>query len=109
MAVGAKRLIPRCMGARFLVPGALSLIFCLGISICQDQPRNNAALKYDLQAEPKIKGVQEVNLFDLGTRKDYVELVVKSGEGKVVVCVWPKLPTSRSPEPRRRGKNRRWS
>jgi hypothetical protein len=91
MAVGAKLLIPRCMGARFLVPGALSLIFCLGIGICQDQPRNNnAALKYDLQAETKIKGVEEVNLFDVGTRKDYVELVVKSGEGKVVVYVWAK-------------------
>ena len=36
MAVVAKRLIPRCMGARTLLSSALSPIFCLGIAVCQE-------------------------------------------------------------------------
>ena len=40
MAIGWKRLIPRCMGARIVFSGALSLFFCLGIAVCQDLPRN---------------------------------------------------------------------
>lgn len=92
MAVGAKRLIPRCMSARVVLPGAFSLLVCLSTAICQDQPRNtNAALKYDLKAETKLNGtLEEVKLFDFATRKDFVELVVKSGDIKVVVYVCPK-------------------
>lgn len=92
MAIGAKRLIPRCLSARVLLPGALSLGFCLSTGICQDQPRNtNSTLRYDLQAETKITGiVEEVNLFELGTRKDFVELVVKSRDSKVILYVCPK-------------------
>jgi hypothetical protein len=92
MAIGAKRLIPRCMGARVLLPGALSLFLCLSIGVCQDQPRNNsAAPKYDLKAETKLNGtLEEVKLLDFATRKDFVQLVVKSGDIKVVVYVCPK-------------------
>jgi len=92
MAVGAKRLIPRCMGARVLLPGALSLIVCLSGAICQDQPRNsNAAPKYDVKAETKLNGtLEEVKLFDFATRKDFVELVLKSGDSKILVYVCPK-------------------
>jgi len=36
MAVGAKRLIPRCMGARILLSSALSPIFCLRIAVGQE-------------------------------------------------------------------------
>jgi len=92
MSVDAKCLIPGCMAARFLLAGAFSFVFCPGMGICQDQPRNNsAAPKYDLQAETKIKGdVDEVKLFTLGTRKDFVELVVKNGESKIEVYVCPK-------------------
>ena len=92
MAVSAQRLIPRCMGARTLLPGALSLVFCLNIGICQDSSGNNhPAPKYDLKAETKINGaVEETRLFEFATRKDFVELVIKSNEGKVVVYVCPK-------------------
>lgn len=92
MAIGAKRLIPRCMGAKVLFPGALSLVFCLSPGLCQDQPRtNNSAPKYDLKAETKLNGtLEEVKLFEFATRKDFVELIVKSGDGKVVVYVCPK-------------------
>ena len=92
MAVSAQRLIPRCMGARVLLPGALSLVFCLNIGICQNSSgNNNSAPKYDLKAETKINGaVEETKLFEFATRKDFVELVIKSNEGKVVVYVCPK-------------------
>lgn len=92
MAVGAKRFIPRCMGARVLIPGAFSLLLCLGTGVCQDQPRHTtAAPKYDPKTETKLDGtLEEVKLLDFATRKDFVELVVKSGDIKVVVYVCPK-------------------
>ena len=92
MAVSAQRLIPRCMGAQILLPGALSLFVCLNIVICQNPSGNtNSAPKYDLKAETKINGaVEETKLFEFATRKDFVELVIKSNEGKVVVYVCPK-------------------
>jgi len=92
MAVSAQRLIPRCMGARTLLPGALSLVFCLNLGICQNSSaNNNSAPKYDPKAETKISGaVEETKLFEFATRKDFVELIIKSNEGKVVVYVCPK-------------------
>jgi hypothetical protein len=92
MSIGAKRLIPRCTGARSLLSGALFLGVCLAIGVCQDQPKNtSSAPKYDLKAETKINGaIEETKLFDFGTRKDFVELVVKSSEGNVVVYLCPK-------------------
>ena len=92
MAVSAQRLIPRCMGAKIFLPGALCLLFCPRVGICQNPPRNNnSAPKYDPKAETKISGaVEETKLFEFATRKDFVELVIKSTEGKVVVYVCPK-------------------
>lgn len=60
--------------------------------MCQDSPKSDSiTLKYDLQAETKVNGdIEEVKLFALGTRKDFVELVVKSGETKLEVYVCPK-------------------
>jgi len=54
MAFGVKRLIPTSMGARVVLPGALSLVFCPSIGICRDQRNHNAALKHGLQAETTI-------------------------------------------------------
>lgn len=92
MAVSAQRLIPRCMSAKILLPGALSLIFCLRVGMCQDPPKNNnSAPKYDVKAETKISGaVEESKLFEFATRQDFVGLVIKSNAGKVVVYVCPK-------------------
>jgi hypothetical protein len=79
------------MGAKILLPGAWALIFCLNIGICQVPPANNSAPKYDLKAETKINGaVEETKLLEFATRKDFVELVIKSNEGKFVVYVCPK-------------------
>lgn len=91
MSAGAKRLA-RCLNARFLLSVALSVVLCLTAGLCQETPHSKAsAIKYDLQTETKTKGVvDEVKLFDLGTRKDFVQLIVKSAEEKVVVYVCPK-------------------
>jgi hypothetical protein len=92
MSPGAKQVISGCTSVKFLLPGTLSVIFSLSVGLCQDAPRNNVVPpKYDLQAETKINGiVEEVKLFDLGTRKDFVELIVKSSDGNAVAYVCPK-------------------
>ena len=92
MAVSAQRLIPRCMGAKILLPGALSLVFCLNVGNCQNPSGNSHAVpKYDPKAETKVNGaVEETRLLEFAARKDFVELVLKSDEGKVVVYVCPK-------------------
>jgi hypothetical protein len=92
MAVVAKRLIPRCIGAKVLLLGAFTLALYLNIGVCQNLPKNNsAAPKYDLKAETKLNGtLEEVKLFDFATRKDFVELVLKSGDIRIVVYVCPK-------------------
>ncbi|MGA7927892.1 MAG: hypothetical protein WCA20_18130 [Candidatus Sulfotelmatobacter sp.] len=47
--------------------------------------------KYDLLTETKTKGiVDEVILLPLGTRKDFTELVIKSGDDTVQIYVCPK-------------------
>jgi hypothetical protein len=47
--------------------------------------------KYDLHTEMKTKGVvDEVNLLPVGTRKDFTELILKSGDDKVHIYVCPK-------------------
>jgi hypothetical protein len=52
---------------------------------------DHGAPKYDLQTESKKKGiVDEVKLLTLGSRKDFVQLVVKSGEEKLSIFVCPK-------------------
>ncbi|MGA7292307.1 MAG: hypothetical protein WBW53_09790 [Terriglobales bacterium] len=54
------------------------------------QPEVNALPKYDLQTEVKTKGlIDEVNLLSVGTRKDFVELVIKNGDDKIHIYVCP--------------------
>jgi hypothetical protein len=49
------------------------------------------APKYDKQTEMKTKGVvEEINVLSVGSRKDYTELVLKSGDDKLHVYVCPK-------------------
>lgn len=50
-----------------------------------------SAPKYDLQTETKTKGaVEEINVLTVGSRKDYTELIIKSGDDKVHIYVCPK-------------------
>ena len=70
----------------------LSLLLCAIPALAQKtEPKDTAAPKYDLHTETKTKGVvDEVNLLSFGTRKDFTELIIKSGDDKIHIYVCPK-------------------
>ena len=56
-----------------------------------NRQQNSTSPKYDLQTENKAKGVvDEVNVLDFGTRKDFIQLILKDESETVVVYVCPK-------------------
>ncbi len=73
-----------------LIP--LFLLLCATPGISQKaQPADRSVPKYDVQTETKTKGaVDEINVVSWGTRKDFTELVTKSGEEKVHIYLCPK-------------------
>ena len=85
------RLIPRPAGARLSLLLMVFLVFCVTPAWSQDTSANGHGPKYDQKTETKTKGVvDEVKTFTLGTRKDFIELIVKSGDETVPVYVCPK-------------------
>ena len=71
----------------------LGVALCVLLSVAPafTQKTADAAPKYDPQTEMKTKGVvEEINVLSVGTRKDFTELVIKSGEEKVHIYVSPK-------------------
>ena len=83
--------LPRKIIAKFsLLPCLLLLLSTLGLS--QKNQQSDAGVpKYDTHTETKTKGVvDEVNMQPLGARKDFIELVIKSGEDKLHIYVCPK-------------------
>jgi hypothetical protein len=60
--------------------------------LSQKAPPGDSSLpKYDLQTETKTNGViDEVNQLSVGTRKDFTELIIKSGDDKLRIYVSPK-------------------
>ena len=74
----------------FCVP--LFLLLCVTPGLAQNAHQDDGGLpKYDLRTETKTKGVvDEVKLLPLGTRKDFTELIIKSGDDKVHIYVCPK-------------------
>jgi hypothetical protein len=67
------------------------LLLCLTPTLAQKTEQKDVPPKYDLHTETKTKGVvDEVNLLVFGTRKDFTELIVKSGDDKVHIYVCPK-------------------
>ncbi|MGA2858789.1 MAG: hypothetical protein ABSE40_18110 [Candidatus Sulfotelmatobacter sp.] len=81
-----------CEAAKVLLRIALFLLFCVTPVLSQKAEPSDAGLpKYDLHTGTKTKGVvEEVNLLSVGTRKDFTELIIKSGDEKVHVYVCPK-------------------
>jgi hypothetical protein len=71
---------------------ALVVLLCVAPGLSQKKPAEAAGLpKYDLQTEIKTKGVvDEINALSVGTRKDFTELVIKSGDDKIHIFVCPK-------------------
>ena len=70
----------------------LSLLLCAIPALAQKTEQKDATPpKYDLHSETKTKGVvDEVNLLSFGTRKDFTELIIKSGDDKIHIYVCPK-------------------
>lgn len=77
---------------RLPLEAALSLLLISTPALAQKpQPDEKSVPKYDLQTEAKTKGiVEDTKLFTLGSRKDFVELIIKSGDGQVSVYLCPK-------------------
>ena len=84
-------ILPR-KAIRVLLCILLFLLLCVTPGLSQRaQPGDSNLPKYDLHTETKTKGVvEEVNLLPLGTRKDFTELIIKSGADKVHVYICPK-------------------
>ncbi len=86
--------------ASILQRQAIGILFCIQLFLLlsgtpglsqKSQPKSDGLPKYDLQTEAKTAGViEEVNLLSFGTRKDFTELIVKSGEDKVHIYLCPK-------------------
>jgi hypothetical protein len=75
---------------------ALSFLSCIYLflvpaGVAQSAPADRNVPKYDLQTEMKTKGVvDEINVLTVGSRKDFMELVLKKGEDKIHVYVCPR-------------------
>lgn len=82
----------RPLSRRSLLSACLFLFFCSTPAFTQQAAtRSSATPKYDTQSETKDKGsLDEITVIDFGTRKDFVELVLKNGNETVVVYVCPK-------------------
>lgn len=73
---------------------------CLGLFLCLPYPTavaqeaaqtDHGAPKYDQKTEMKTKGVvDDIKVLALGSRKDFVELILKSGDDLLPVYVCPK-------------------
>lgn len=69
---------------------AASVLVFANVGFCQNAPGTGAP-KYDRQTEMKTKGiVEEINILTVGSRKDFTELVLKSGDDKLHIYVCPK-------------------
>ncbi len=72
------------------IPLLLLVLAPLGLSQ-KSPPESNSLPKYDLHTETKTDGVvDEVNQLSVGTRKDFTELIIKSGDDKLHIYVCPK-------------------
>jgi hypothetical protein len=71
---------------------SLFLLLCVTPGLSQKAHQEEAPLpKYDLNTKMKTKGVvDEVNPLLLGTRKDFTEVIIKSGNDKMYIYVCPK-------------------
>jgi hypothetical protein len=85
------RVLPhKALKVLFCIPLFLHLLVTPGLSQKTEQ-KDSSPPKYDLHTETKTKGVvEEVNLLSFGTRKDFTELIIKSGDDKVHIYVCPK-------------------
>lgn len=82
----------RRVSMRSAMSAVLFLLCCSSPAFTQKVPtKSTTSPKYDLQTESKAKGVvDEVKVLDFGTRKDFIQLILKDESQTVVVYVCPK-------------------
>lgn len=92
MSLRVNHVIGKYVGVRQSLLVVASVVFLLVPLPSQDAAQtDHGAPKYDQKTETKTKGVvDEVKMFTLGTRKDFVQLIVKSGDEMVPIYVCPK-------------------
>ncbi|HET6177380.1 MAG TPA: hypothetical protein VFE61_10635 [Candidatus Sulfotelmatobacter sp.] len=92
MSLYLQRPVRQHPGHKLYLRVALCILAGVAPGIAQKTPAaDTGAPKYDKQTELKTKGiVEEINVLSLGTRKDYTELILKSGEDKLHIYVCPK-------------------
>jgi hypothetical protein len=75
-----------------IFPALLVVLLYVSPALSQKAPADDTTLpKYDLHTETKIKGVVDaVNLLSVGTRKDFTEIVIKSGDDSSHIYLCPK-------------------
>jgi len=90
--LGRKTSIQRTQAIKVFSRICLFLLLCAIPGLSQKaQPADHSLPKYDLQTETKTKGVvDEINVLTWGTRKDFTELIIKSGDDKLHIYVCPK-------------------
>jgi hypothetical protein len=82
----------RRVSTRSVMSAVMFLLCCCPPAFTQKAPtKTSTPLKYDFQTESKARGVvDEVKVLDFGTRKDFIELILKDESQTMVVYVCPK-------------------
>ena len=93
MLLGLKSPVLHFLTTAALLGEVWLLLLCATLTLAQQKapPNENGFPKYDLHSEIKTKGVvDEIKVLPWGTRKDVTQLIIKSGDDKVLVYVCPK-------------------
>lgn len=89
MSLGRKHFTLR--SAQLPLQITVSLLLCLSPALCQQPAGDGGAPKYDQKTESKAKGVvDEIKTLTLGSRKDFIQLIIKNGDDKFPAYVCPK-------------------
>lgn len=89
MLLGLKSIIPRRRATQ--ASSALFLLLFAMPGISQKAQDSSSLPEYDTHTEMKTKGVvDEINVLPLGTKKELIELIIKSGSDKLHIYVCPK-------------------
>lgn len=85
-----KHFTPQSGNSTYRLAVVASLLLCVGAAVSQKSPSSGSP-KYDRQTEMKTTGVvEEINVLTVGSRKDFTELILKSGDDKLHIYVCPK-------------------
>lgn len=89
MLLGLKGIIPPRRATQAF--SALFLLLFAMPGISQKAQDSSNLPEYDTHTEMKTKGVvDEINVLPLGTKKELIELIIKSGSDKLHIYVCPK-------------------